>query len=378
MAWAERLGDSFRVRYRLDDGTIFSEHGYTTQDEADNRAADVESDQRRHRFVDPRLARTLIEDWIRVWSDAHSVSDTTWAKYDSHIRNHIQCQWNGTALGDIQRIKVKGWVNKTLRPHLADKTVQDIITLFSMILGEAVEEGMIAVNPCRKLRINFEDTPERPHASADEVDALAERAGGDHGLIIITDAYTGLRWGELAGLQWTSTYLDDDPRIQIDPRVGALHEIHGRLELGPPKTTAGVRTVHLPPFLATLLTEHRERNPHARYVFTGANGGLHRRSNFRRRVWLPALAGNPELGWGPINPELHFHDLRHTHKTWLVEDGAPRVLRLERLGHKRKDVDDHYSHVTRPMIEDALAALQRRWEQFGGWSWTDDREDTAA
>jgi integrase len=180
------------------------------------------------------------------------------------------------------------------------------------------------------------------------------------------------------GTHRTSTYLDDDPRIQIDPRVGALHEIHGRLELGPPKTIAGVRTVHLPPFLATLLTEHRERNPHARYVFTGANGGLHRRSNFRRRVWLPALAGNPELEWGPINPELHFHDLRHTHKTWLVEDGAPRVLRLERLGHKRKDVDDHYSHVTRPMIKDALAALQRRWEQFGGWSWTDNREDAAA
>jgi hypothetical protein len=62
----------------------------------------------------------------------------------------------------------------------------------------------------------------------------------------------------------------------------------------------------------------------------------------------------------------------------LVEDSAPRVLRLERLGHKRKDVDDHYLHVTRPMIEDALAALQRRWEQFGGWSWTDDHEDAAA
>jgi hypothetical protein len=42
--------------------------------------------------------------------------------------------------------------------------------------------------------------------------------------------------------------------------------------------------VHLPPFLAELLTAHRERNPDARFVFTGANGGLHRRSNFRRRA----------------------------------------------------------------------------------------------
>ena len=114
-------GDGFRVRYRLDDGTIFTEHGFTSQDEADNRAADIESDQRRRRFVDPRLAHTSIDDWIRDWSDAHSVSDTTWAKYDAHIRNHILNRWSGTALGDIQRITVKAWVNKTLRGTLSDK-----------------------------------------------------------------------------------------------------------------------------------------------------------------------------------------------------------------------------------------------------------------
>lgn len=41
------------MRYRLDDGTVFTEHGFTGQDEADNRAADVESDQHRRRFIDP-------------------------------------------------------------------------------------------------------------------------------------------------------------------------------------------------------------------------------------------------------------------------------------------------------------------------------------
>lgn len=76
-------------------------------------------------------------------------------------------------------------------------------------------------NPCRKLRISFDDRPERPHAATDEVDALAGRMSPDNGLLTITDAYTGLRWGELAGLQWIRTYLDDDPRIEIDPKFGA-------------------------------------------------------------------------------------------------------------------------------------------------------------
>ncbi len=94
-------------------------------------------------------------------------------------------------------------------------------------------------------------------------------------------------------------------------------------------------------------------------------------------MWLPALAGDPESGWAPIDQELHFHDLRHTHKTWLIDDGAPLILRLVWCGHKRKDVND-YSHVTRLMVEDMLAAVQRRWEEFGGWSWTDGGEDAAA
>jgi hypothetical protein len=74
------------------------------------------------------------------------------------------------------------------------------------------------------------------------------------------------------------------------------------------------------------------------------------------------------------------HDLRRTHETWPVEDHVLRIMRLERLGHKRKDIDDLYSHVTDPMIEETLTALQRRWEHDGGWSWSSaaDSEQEAA
>lgn len=371
MAWVEARKDGFRVRYRLPDGELYTENGFASREDADNRAADIESDQRRSRFIDPRLAQTTVDEWIRVWSDAHHVSTTTWSTYDSHIRNHILPRWTGTALGDVQRMLVKSWANKTLRPSLADKSVQDIIILFSMILGEAVDEGLIGANPCRKLRLNFAGSPERPHASGDEVDAIAGRMPPPAALMTITAAYTGMRWGELAGLQWRHTHLDGDPRIEIDPDTGALHETRTALELGPPKTPASIRTVHLPPFLVGLLAEHREHDHHPRFVFAGRDGALQRRSNFRRRFWLPALAGDEELGWAPVQPTMHFHDLRHTHKTWLIEDGVPRVVQLQRLGHKPKDASDRYSHVTRPMIDAMLTGLETRWAIFGTWSWID-------
>src|SRR4051794_38866389 len=42
------------------------------------------------------------------------------------------------------------------------------------------------------------------------------------------------------------------------------------------------RTVHLPPVLVDLLTEHRDAHPEAKFVSTEANGTPHRRANFRQ------------------------------------------------------------------------------------------------
>jgi integrase len=69
-------------------------------------------------------------------------------------------------------------------------------------------------------------------------------------------------------------------------------------------------------------------------VFTGAHGGYLRRSNFNRRTWTPAVSGTPDRGLPPVIAGMHFHDLRHTHKTWLIEDDIPEIAQAKRLGHR--------------------------------------------
>ena len=44
-----------------------------------------------------------------------------------------------------------------------------------------------------------------------------------------------------------------------------------------------------------------------------------------RRVWRPAVDGTTTTG--PILDGMRFHDTRHTHKTWLIEDDIPRSLK---------------------------------------------------
>jgi integrase len=100
-------------------------------------------------------------------------------------------------------------------------------------------------------------------------------------------------------------------------------------------------------------------------VFPGARGGFQRRSNFNRRAWTPAVTGDgggPGAGVPPILAGMHFHDLRHTHKTWLIEDGIPEIVQARRLGHRLGGVRGIYSHVTPAMRQRLVEALQHRWE----------------
>ena len=51
-----------------------------------------------------------------------------------------------------------------------------------------------------------------------------------------------------------------------------------------------------------------------------------------RRVWRPAVDGTASTG--PILEGMHFHDTRHTHKTWLIDDDIPEIAQARRLGHR--------------------------------------------
>lgn len=360
MAWAEKRGSTWRVRYERDDGTLGSENGFTTKSAAVARAGEIDADRRRDTFVDPRAGQVSLADWVAVWREGLHAGAMTRATYESHLRTHILPRFGTVALNAITRMAVKTWANQ-LRTFRSERTVVDVVRLLSMVLNEAVEEQLITINPCRRLRLGKHHAPERPTATAEQVLAIAERTTPAEYALIVTAAYTGMRWGELAGLRRPNLHLDTGT-IHIDAETGALHELSGNLTLGPPKTAASVRDIALPDFLIDLLAAHLDADDHE-HVFTSRQGALLRRGGFRRRVWLPAVAGTPAEGIGPIHPRLHFHDLRHTHKTWLIEDGIPEIAQAQRLGHAVEGVSGIYSHVTDPVIRRLVRGLESRWRR---------------
>ncbi len=101
-----------------------------------------------------------------------------------------------------------------------------------------------------------------------------------------------------------------------------LVEVSGQLHYGPPKTKAGRRGVPLPRIAIDALNEHLQTFPAAPddLVFRSPDGDATRLSNWRHRVWEPAVTS---AGLAHLRP----HDLRHTAVAlWIAAGASPREI----------------------------------------------------
>jgi integrase len=407
MAWVESKGTGFRVRHRNPDNTIDTETGFENKAAAKLRAAQINAGQTdptpspapasavpavtpAPAATAPTVAPTLIgttlnpfqapatpppaprpapsvptfEQWVRTWGNSHKVAEATASKYDTYLRLYLLPTFGSTPLDQITRSMIKGWGNH-LHETQAASYADSILALLSTIFGEAAAELLIPGNPCVNLRLVRTAPDERVHADPVQILQIIARLDPLYATLVLTGAYTGMRWGELAGLAWDNVLLDQEiPAIRIPKEDGALHELGGKLWLGPPKTASAVRTVALPPFLAAALTTARAHT-RSDFAFTAERGGWLRRSNFRRRMWDPAVEGAPAHPdpdrRHPVNLGMTFHGLRHSHKTWMKEDQIDDFVQNRRLGHATPSIGDRYSHLTAVMVEDLLTKLETRY-----------------
>jgi len=186
---------------------------------------------------------------------------------------------------------------------------------------------------------------------AAQVSRLADAAGPQWDTLIYLLAYTGIRWGEVVALRRSRIDLERS-RIEIAESVS---EVAGALHFTETKTFRS-RTLVLPQFLTARLRAHMAAHtapwPDA-LLFTAPAGGPLRNTNFRRRVWAPAVAeaGLPE--------GLRIHDMRHTCSALLIAAGAhPKAIQMQ-LGHtSARFTLDRYGHLYPSSLERVARTLE--------------------
>ncbi len=270
-------------------------------------------------------------DWTPIWrAGIVDLRPSTLARDDGYIERYILPTFGSMRLAEIDHATVTAWVAEMIsigpkpwwsvaeqpkrkRRPLSAATVTKCAQIMSKIMTAAVAAGRLRSSPCVGVKLPRIERQEMQFLTPNEVAALADAIDPTYRAAVILGAFGGLRVGELFGLRSKRV---DVLRGRVDV-AEILVEVSGQLHFGPPKTRAGRRAVPLPRIAVEALSTHLTSHPAGPddLVFRSAQGDPTRLSNWRHRVWEPAVKS---AGLGHLRP----HDLRHTAVALWIAAGA--------------------------------------------------------
>ena len=313
------------------------------------------------KVASPRLRfGEVVEAWFA--SDECPQVTSTRKLYRAALDNELLPRLGHRKLADIDldtlKSLIRGWKDR----GLSRSTVESYLCPARGAFDYAMRRGQVNGNPCNLLRGS--DLPEkakrRAHEWTDEeiarLLAASERIGRartsrhDYSPMLKLAVYTGLRLGEVVGLEWGDVDLGDKPVIEIRRQFTRYGEVTA------PKTRNSIRRVPLWPEAVAVLHEQRKRafasgraqanDP----LFLGRNGTRIAHRNIQRRGFTPArdAAGLPA--------HLRFHDLRHAFASLAAHRGVPVTFLSNVMGHANVGVTQSvYVHLYgREDAEDAF------------------------
>jgi integrase len=302
-----------------------------------------------------------IKSWCNEWLDrktAAGSSKATMARYKGHVKTFIE--WLGTersqkpleslSASDMEKFKqalqARGIVGKTVLSY-----TKDIGAIYSM----AMREGIVSFNPMKAVEApSTDDSHDRKPFTESEVQALIDSSPTDEWKgMILAAAFTALRLGDVARLQWSSIDLQKK-----------------KITLIPAKTKRKKREVMIPihPHLLAYLEQVTitDDEPCA-FIFPklakcriGTRDGL---SNTFVQIMSDAgvSRGKPSKekaeGAGRITFERGFHSLRHSCATWMRKEGVSEQDCMAILGQTTREVHAKYSHANEDNLRDAIGKI---------------------
>lgn len=327
----------WQARYWAPDGSRrTAPETFSTRTDAQTWLTLTQADIERKHWVDPDAGAVNFAAYAVQWVEERGLSATTEELYRRLLRLHLLPTFASVNLDDITPPGVRTWRAERLEATGAT-TVAKSYRLLKAIMETAADDELIRRNPCRIRGAYSERAKERPTATVEQVDALADAMGPRWRLMVYFGAYGPMRPEEQAALR--------RPDVTLEPLAARISDAApelttGRRVEGDTKSTAGRRTVFLPAFLHIDVKRHldwyaeKELNG---LLFVGERGAPFRRSSFGRK-WRRARAkvGLPE--------DFRFYDLRHTGHTLSTQSGATLKDTMVRAGQSSEKAALIYQH----------------------------------
>ncbi|MGC0239489.1 tyrosine-type recombinase/integrase [Arthrobacter sp. SD76] len=254
---------------------------------------------------------------------------------------------------------VMRWVKALSVDGVAPKSIKNIHGLLSAAMKTAELLGYISRNPCRGVAL---PTVERAEDDAlflthAEFSLLIVGMPPQYKTLVQFMVMTGARFGEATALRVADIDLLSKPPTA---RINKAWKRDGqsRYYMGPTKTRAGRRTIGLNPTLVDLLVPLVASRPGSELLFTTPSGQRIAHKPFWQHHWVPAVRAAQAQG---LTKAPRIHDLRHTHASWLLQNGGISLFALSRrLGHASvRTTEQVYGHLMPQALQDGADATER-------------------
>ena len=290
-----------------------------------------------------------LQQYFKTFERAYraTLKPKTWACYEGNMRVHALPKLGSLCLDEVTRPKMKEFVAELVEKGLARDTIRLILAVLGIVYNQAVEDKVVSENPAQRLGTFYRQAP----VKHEEITPLTERESllflgttlkyePKRYPLFLCALHTGMRSGELAGIQW--------PDVDWH---GKFLEVRRQIVLGEVmsvKTKSGRRRVDLSDDLLEALGNLRRqmqeeamregRNEIPIWVFANTRGSFLDMANAKRYYFKRVLhkAGLRDI---------RFHDLRHTFASQLLCNGANILYVSKQLGHANPQVTMRiYSH----------------------------------
>lgn len=311
--------------------------GTTDRKEAEALEAKWKHEAYRAKFWDEKPSRSF-DELMLAYLEATEREKRS-AERDIYSTRHLKRFFSGRLLNDLGPLDVRAYVQARKAEGASQATVKREVGLFSSAINYARREwGWEVTNPCQGLRLK---TPEGRlrWLTREEAGRLLECARqvrhADHlPDFIRLGLYTGMRRGEMLGLEWS----------RVDFREGLIylegqHQKNGKR--GSVPINAEARAA-----LLSRMAFRKEHCPEGRWVFCNRKG--QRIASVKKSFAAACRLARIE--------DFRIHDLRHTCAAWLVQIGTKLPEIMELLRHADIKTTMRYAHLA---PENVRAAVDR-------------------
>lgn len=304
-----------------------------------------------------------VAEWLERWlkEDCADMKPSTIKSYNNIVHHYLIPRIGKIRLDKLSHTDINRMYSHFLK-NLSSVTVHKVHRALRTALNRAIKRGILKESPMKRVDTPDRKSPKRNTLNVRQAKEMLEwlkkkKYVAYYGAYLAI--YGGLRLGEVCGLQWRDVEWETNTLF-----VRRARQRYQRKDvIIEPKTEDSIRDVVFPDFVMDELRGWMERLKHEAAVidkpwndeeFIIQMEGL--------KIPEPhVFAKGVKLALEDLDlPIVTFHDLRHTHATWLLESGVDLKTVSQRLGHSSITVTaDVYSHVTRRMQKDAMDKLEK-------------------